>query len=99
MSLLGKNSLKFAFHCLFMTVILIFTQGANGYGQQRSDRLVENKREANIKNRLADTTLRNYSILLDSLVLKDTVAKDSEATKTLSDSLGIRISPDALSDV
>ncbi|PZF72455.1 hypothetical protein DN068_13985 [Taibaiella soli] len=93
MSLRGKIISKFAcFHCLtlFLAVIFIFNitnrvaaQSARPVSQQDSTHIV------------SDTTLK----LSDSLRAADTVKNDSLAASHLEDSLGIRISKDALSDI
>lgn len=81
--IIPKNPTK---HCLrlIMAVIFIFTLTHTSYAQQATDSLK------------ADT----LKLSLDSLKKKDTTAGDSVAVRqTLADSLGIKISPDALPDV
>jgi lipopolysaccharide assembly outer membrane protein LptD (OstA) len=92
-----------------MTVILIFAnvgkvgaQSGTTYGQSVRDSVkAVNDRFAADTGKKGKINIIPHadSLIADSLILRDTAKKDSAAVKSLSDSLGIRISPDALSDI
>src|SRR5690349_15766537 len=86
MNLWGKiilKNLSIRRRGIIMAVIFIFTLTNQAFSQQ-------------VKDSLSSDSLK---IALDSIKISDTAAKDTIAQKSLADSLGIRISPDALPDI
>lgn len=86
MNLWGKiipKNLSKRRHGIIMAVIFIFTLTNQAFSQQINDTL----------------SVDSMKLPSDSIKISDTAVKDSFATGSFADSLGIKISPDALDDI